>query len=292
MSEAVDLTPALLERFPLPHHPDDADKEDRGRALIVAGSREVAGAALLAGTAALRAGCGKLQIATGASVAPGLGIAMPEARVLSFRETGEGCIDPATVPDFAERCRHTNALVIGPGMEPGEGLTRLIERILANGADHPLVLDAAVLGHLAALERQARGWRGGLVLLPHAGEMARLLDWGADRIAADPAAAAREAADRYRATVLIKGEWSFVATPDGELFRYHGGGVGLATSGSGDTLAGIVGGLAARGADALTALLWGVHLHGEAGRILAQRVGRVGFLAREIPDLVPQLLEG
>ena len=103
--------------------------------------------------------------------------------------------------------------------------------------------------------------------------------------------AARRAAERYDAVALVKGRFSFVAAPDGRAFRFEGGGIGLATSGSGDVLAGIVGGLAARGADPLTATLWGVWLHGEAGRILTEQVGRVGFLAREIPDLVPGLLD-
>ena len=96
------------------------------------------------------------------------------------------------------------------------------------------------------------------------------------------ASAARRAAERYDAVALVKGRFSFIAAPDGRAFRFEGGGIGLATSGSGDVLAGIVGGLAARGADPLTATLWGVWLHGEAGRILTRQVGRVGFLAREL----------
>ena len=90
----------------------------------------------------------------------------------------------------------------------------------------------------------------------------------------------------------MKGAASFIVVPDGRSFTYPGGGVGLATSGSGDVLSGIVGGLCARGTDALTALLWGVWLHGEAGRRLTHRVGRLGFLARELPDEVPALLAG
>jgi NAD(P)H-hydrate repair Nnr-like enzyme with NAD(P)H-hydrate dehydratase domain len=106
----------------------------------------------------------------------------------------------------------------------------------------------------------------------------------------DPLLAVRRAAETYKATALVKGQYSFIAAPDGRAFRFEGGGIGLATSGSGDVLAGIVGGLVARGADTLTATLRGVWLHGEAGRILTERVGRVGFLAREIPDEVPELL--
>jgi NAD(P)H-hydrate repair Nnr-like enzyme with NAD(P)H-hydrate dehydratase domain len=120
--------------------------------------------------------------------------------------------------------------------------------------------------------------------------MARLLDCEADEVEADPLAAARTAADRFGAVTLIKGQYSHIVHPDGRAFRFEGGGVGLATSGSGDTLAGIVGGLAARGADPLTAALWGVYLHGEAGRALAQEMGRIGFLARELLDKVPGLM--
>ena len=90
---------------------------------------------------------------------------------------------------------------------------------------------------------------------------------------------------------VIKGQYSYIVSPGGRAFRFEGGGVGLATSGSGDALAGIVGGLCARGADPLTAALWGVYLHGEAGRTLAERIGRIGFLARELLDEVPALME-
>jgi NAD(P)H-hydrate repair Nnr-like enzyme with NAD(P)H-hydrate dehydratase domain len=128
------------------------------------------------------------------------------------------------------------------------------------------------------------------MLLPHAGEMARLLGIGREEVNADPLAAAHRAAATYRTVTLIKGEYSHVVAPDGRAVRFKGGGVGLATSGSGDTLAGIVGGLAARGAEPFTAVCWGVYLHGEAGRKLSREVGRVGFLARELLDEVPKLM--
>ena len=92
MSEPTELNRSTLEHFPLPHHPDDGDKEERGRLLVIAGSRELPGAALLAGIGGLRAGAGKLQIATAASISVQLGIAIPEARVVGLSETQEGCI--------------------------------------------------------------------------------------------------------------------------------------------------------------------------------------------------------
>ncbi|HEY0413092.1 MAG TPA: NAD(P)H-hydrate dehydratase [Allosphingosinicella sp.] len=290
MSGPEALDRALLERYPLPHHPDDSDKEQRGRLLVVAGSRELAGAALLAGVAALRAGAGKLQIATAESIAVPLAVAVPEARVVGFAETEEGCLAPGGIDRLLALAEGTQAVMIGCGLQHGPPLDALLDALLVRRLDVPLVLDAAVLGSLAPRAEALGAWPGGAVVLPHAREMARLLECEAEEVEADPLAAARRAARRFHVVALVKGQFSYIAHPDGRAFRFEGGGVGLATSGSGDTLAGIVGGLSARGADPLTAALWGVYLHGEAGRNLSQKVGRVGFLARELLDEVPSLM--
>lgn len=276
MSQAARLDANLLKSFPLPPLDEDGDKEDRGRVLIVGGSREIPGAAILAGVAAMRVGAGKLQIATDRSVAVAIAIAVPEARVTAASPV-------ALVKD-------AHAAVIGCGMDPDPKLDRLLGKILGCGAETSLVLDATVLGCLPDFADEVRAWRGGVTLLPHPGEMARLLECDAAAVEEDPASAVLRAAERYNAVALVKGHYSHIATPDGRLFDFEGGGIGLATSGSGDVLAGIAGGLAARGADPLTATLWAVWLHGEAGRSLAKRSGPVGFLAREIPELVLPLL--
>jgi len=288
MSETLDR--ALLHRFPLPDHPEESSKEDRGRLLVVAGSRELPGAAYLAAVAGLRAGAGKLQIATARSIAVQLGVAIPEARVVGHGETEEGCVDPVDIDRIVTLARGAAAVTIGCGLQSGASLERLLDALLACGVeDVPLVLDAAVLACLAPRAATLRGWPGGAVILPHAGEMAGLLGVAREEIEAEPEASARRAADTLGVVALIKGPVSYIVAPDGRSFRFEGGGVGLATSGSGDTLAGMVGGFAARGADSLTAALWGVYTHGEAGRILSERVGRVGFLAREILDLIPSI---
>ena len=290
MINAETLDARLLQAFPLPHVPEDSGKEDRGRLLVIAGSRELAGAALLAGMAALRAGAGKLQIGTARSIAAPLAVAVPEARVIGHAETEEGCIAEEGIAPLVRWAEAAQAVAVGCGMQPGPPLERLLGALLDGGAACPLILDAAVLDALPPLEPEVRRWPGGTILLPHAGEMARLLGRERDEIEADSAAAAREASERFNAVALIKGAFSYIAEPGGRAFRLEGGGVGLATSGSGDVLSGIVGGLCARGADPLTAALWGIWLHAEAGRALAQRVGRLGFLARELPDQIPGLL--
>jgi ADP-dependent NAD(P)H-hydrate dehydratase len=287
--EALDRD-LLLRDFPLPEVAEDGDKEDRGRLLVVGGSRELAGAVLLAGLGGLRAGAGKLQIATARSIAPHVAVAVPEARVVGFAETEEGCLAPEGTEALIELAAGTQAVVIGCGLQHGPPLDAMLDALFARRLDVPLVLDAAVLGSLAPRAQALRAWPGGAVVLPHAREMARLLEVEAEEVERDPLAAARKAAERFEVAALVKGQFSFLADPKGRAFRFEGGGVGLATSGSGDTLAGIVGGLAARGADPLTAALWGVYLHGEAGRRLTTRVGRIGFLARELLDEIPGLL--
>lgn len=277
MTDPAWLGSELLRDFPLPSLSEHGDKEDRGLALVVAGSGELPGTAILTGNAALRAGAGKLQIVTAAEVAVAVGVVATGARVIGGFE------------GIAERIEHAASVIFGPGMDR-EPCHDALRAVLAAPADAPLILDAAALGCLAGLAAEVRRWPGGVALLPHSREMSQLLDCAPEEVEIDPLLAAQRAAERYNAVALVKGGVSVIAAPDGRAFRFRGGGVGLATSGSGDVLAGLVGGIAARGADVLTATLWGVWLHGEAGRALTTRVGKVGFLAQEIADEVPALL--
>ena len=278
-----------LDRSALKAHPlppvIDGDKETKGRILVVAGSREVPGAALLAATAAMRAGAGKLRIATVESIAVELGIAMPEAMVVGLPEDDEGGFARAAVKRLAEQASEVDAVIAGPGMAPNESSANVAEALLAS--DARITLDAALLRALQPLDHERRDTP---ILLPHSGELASLLDCNEDRIEREPVGCGRRAAELYRSLVLVKGVTSHVVTPEGHVWTYDGGAPGLGVSGSGDVLAGIVGGLLARGAEPLNALLWAVWLHGEAGAALAKQVGPIGFLAREIADEVPLLL--
>jgi len=264
----VKLDRAALDAHPLPPIVD-GDKETKGRILIVAGSRAVPGAALLTATAAMRAGAGKLKIATEECVAVPLGIAMPEAMVVGLSDMD---LD-------------ADAIVAGPGMSSEEDCVRIAEELLASNAR--IALDAALLHALKPPEVARPSLP---VLLPHAGELSSLLDCDEGQVERDPIGCGRRAAETFRSVVLVKGVTSHVVCPEGEVWTYNGGAPGLGVSGSGDVLAGIVGGLLARGAEPLNALLWAVWLHGEAGAALAKKVGPIGFLAREIADQIPRLL--
>lgn len=283
------LDRAALEQHPLPPIVD-GDKNTKGRILIVAGSRDVPGAALLAATAAMRAGAGKLRIATVESAAMPLAIAMPEAMVLAVGEDSDGGFSGGAVDKISDAAKDADAVVAGPGVRRSDTCKRLADALLET--DAALALDVALLETLEPLHHRALHRPSLPALLPNAKELASLLDCGPDHVEHDPVGCGIRAAELYRSIVLVKGVISHVVTPDGDSWAYEGGAPGLGVSGSGDVLAGIVGGLLARGAEPLSALLWAVWLHGEAGARLAQKTGPVGFLAREIADEIPTLLPG
>lgn len=287
MSKATPLTAVELKRHPLPAM-TGGDKNSHGQLLIVAGSRDVPGAAILAGESAMRAGAGKLQVALPDDIAVPLGIAMPFAMSAGFATARDGGFANSAVRHVLDLARRADAIVAGPGMTANKATERLAAELCRLGK--PLALDAALLHALPEAAAEARRARLQPILLPHSGEMASLLGCAPDEVDSDPLGCGLRCAGRYDSIVLVKGVVSHVVEPGGRAWKYCGGAPGLGVSGSGDTLAGIVGGLLARGADPLTALLWSVWLHGEAGHRLSKTVGPVGFLASEIPREIPALL--
>jgi hydroxyethylthiazole kinase-like uncharacterized protein yjeF len=292
LDTAPELTPERLRRLPLPQPDERGDKEERGRVLVAGGERQNPGALLLAGVAALRAGAGKLRIAAPESIAVALGVALPEARVFALAETKGGAISPRSAAELAALAADVDALLLGPGMIDAESASPLTAGLLERLKGPAVVLDSGCFPCLAERREALHRLGGRAVLTPHAGEMATLLGIDRDAVAADPLAVARRAAAELGAVIALKGATTYVAGPGGEAYRYERGTIGLATSGSGDVLAGLVAGLLARGADALRAAAWGVYLHGEAGNALAAARGRIGYLARELSAEVPWLMDG
>lgn len=289
MSAEARVDAGLVRAMPLPPVRADADKEARGRVLVAAGSREMPGAVLLTGIAALRAGAGKLQLAVAASTAVAVGVAAPEARVFAVPETPEGDLDPAAADVLAEHAGRCDAVVLGPGASEPEAAAALTARLLAACEGASIVVDAAAMSGL----RQAgvaRRHAGRLVLTPHAGEMAALTGAAKAEVEADRALYARRVAAELQAVVALKGRETIVATPAGLCWRHSVDVPGLAVSGSGDVLAGVIGGLLARGAAPAQAAVWGVFLHAQAGLRLARALGPLGLLARELPGEIPALL--
>jgi hydroxyethylthiazole kinase-like uncharacterized protein yjeF len=257
--------------------------------LVLAAGAQVAGATVLTATAALRAGSGKLQVGAPRSLALPLALALPEARVIPAAETEAGELAPEAADELAEACGRSDAAVVGPGMLDEAAAGELTRRLL-QGDGPPLVVDAAAMPGLSADPEVARRRAGRLVLTPHAGEMASLAGVTLPQLLADRLGVARDAARRLQAVVTLKGAETLIVSPDGKAWRHAGGAAGLATSGSGDVLAGIIAGLIARGASPVQATVWGVFVHGQAGARLARRIGRLGFLARELLDEIAPVL--
>lgn len=292
MSATELLDAAWLRAHPLTMPDGGSDKNGRGRVLVVGGAEFVPGALRLTGEAALRAGAGKLQMATVRSAAMSLGVLVPEAAMIALPAQEDGEIAAGAADVLARHVARCDTLILGPGMSISPQTDELVAALLST-AEPPvtIVLDAAALTSARDLEPLIARHEGRVILTPHHGEMAILTGQDEQAIAAEPAAIAVRVARQFHATVVLKGERSVVADPAGRCLLHDGGCVGLATGGSGDVLAGIIGGLAARGAPPLTATAWGSWVHGRAGQELAAAVGSIGFLAREILPLIPRLLE-
>lgn len=259
----------MIADLELPRHDDDATKSERGCMLVVGGSRVTPGGVLLAGLAALRVGAGKLQLATVGSVAVPLAVAVPEALVAGLPESDDGHLTADGAERVGDLAARADAVVLGPGVLDDAGMDALLAAILDRCAG-VVVVDA---GALRALGRHGRV-RGRVIATPNGKELSAL---GADAISAAAASGA---------VVSCRDAVTTVAAPDGRTWEETAGCVGLATSGSGDVAVGAVGGLAAQGATLEAAAVWGARLHGLAG----ERLGGIGFLARELLDELPRVL--
>jgi hydroxyethylthiazole kinase-like uncharacterized protein yjeF len=268
------VTTVTLREWPLPQPGDD--KEARGRVLVVGGSTSTPGAVRLAGEAALRAGAGKLRLATARPAAPALAVAVPEAAVVALDTDDDGELSPSAAGVLRSEVDGKDAVLLGPGLTVPDAAVALLEVVVPH-VGRGAVLDALASAYVAAHPDRVPD---GSVLTVNPGELEHLELGGPAEVAA-----------RTGAVVLCGGSEKHVAAPDGRAWVVRGGGPGLASSGSGDVQAGLVAGLVARGADPAQAAVWAAFLHARAGEEVSARVGHVGFLARELPPLVPALLE-
>ncbi|GAB11993.1 hypothetical protein ARGLB_008_00120 [Arthrobacter globiformis NBRC 12137] len=319
------ITPTLLRSWPLPSA--GSDKYSRGAVLVVGGGRRTPGAALLAGTAALRAGAGRVTLAVAESVAVQLAVTLPEAGVIGLPQSAGGSVGDTGLENLLGDFDAADAVLIGPGLDDigqTEALLRgLLRHDSAKGpgqnAGPTVVLDAYALGALPRLADELDPWAGRLILTPNPTEAAILLGRDTRDLAADVV----ELAGKYRAVVSCQGMIAgppavgnpdgppAVGNPDGgnpdggssaggssaadfpatgDHWEVTTGYGGLGTSGSGDILAGAIAGLRARGTSDAQAACWGTHLHAAAGDRLASRVGSLGYLARELADELPPLM--
>ena len=282
----VVVTPAVLRDRPLPDHGEGTTKHARGRVLVVGGTAETPGAVLLAGVAALRAGAGTVQLATAATAASGLAIAVPEARVIGIDGEEPGDFDHSAVDKLQPLLDKADAVLVGPGTFAPEATAGLVRAAVdaLRATDGRLILDAGSLPLLQDEPSLLAPLGARAVAMPNPSEMALLLDIEEDTVDDDPEGVLRRAVERLGCVVTLRGAETWSAGPDTPPYLDQSGTSGLATSGSGDVLAGLIAGYAARGAEALDAVLWATHVHGAAATRCAAVTGDVGFLARELLD--------
>jgi ADP-dependent NAD(P)H-hydrate dehydratase / NAD(P)H-hydrate epimerase len=293
--EGAELLDDQIAAGLLPTRDKRGHKGSFGKLLVIAGSLDYAGAALLVCRAAGRAGAGLVTLAIPESLQPLFAAKIVEATTMALPEDDVEEIDPE--PSMARILDHDHdAIVIGPGLRPGLATAELVRLLLAAGDDGgsaPVVLDAEALRSLAAEEGWWEGDRRPSVLTPHAGEFARLRagsgvdpdadgDLGADDHAR--AAAARDAAAAWSQVVVLKGAKTVIAAPDGRLSVAPFENPALASGGTGDVLSGTIGSLLAQHLAPFDAARLGVYLHGLAGDSVRERLGDSGLLASDLPD--------
>lgn len=278
----------------LPQRPPRAHKGTFGRLLIVAGSLEYAGAALLAGLGSIRAGVGLACLATPEAVGIRLLGLVPELTAMLLVEEAPGLTAPPGWRRLATEAPGYDALVVGPGLGRQPATLRRARNFIGE-LRRPAVIDADALVALAEVQRWWQPLQAPLVLTPHAGEFARLLRMPAGETLLDDderrADAARDAAARWGQVLVLKGAHTIVATPDGDLLRSDIATPALATAGSGDVLAGAIGAFLAAGLSPFEAAGCGVAVHGAAGLLAEDRIGRAGVVARDIANLLPTAIE-
>jgi NAD(P)H-hydrate epimerase len=295
-------TPTLDDRAAaalLPERSARGHKGTFGKVLVIAGSLDYAGAALLVCRAAGRAGAGLVTLAVPESLQPLFAAKVVEATTMALPEDDVEEVDPE--PAIARILDHEHdAIVLGPGLRPGLATTELVRRLLAVPEDDaspaPMVLDAEALRSMATLGEWWSGTVRPCVLTPHPGEFARLRagagvepDADGDLSADDDArrTAARAAAQAWGQVVVLKGAKTVIAEPDGTVAVAPFENPALASGGTGDVLAGVIAGLLAQGLKPGPAARLGVYLHGTAGDMVRERLGDAGLLASDLPDAVP-----
>ena len=281
------ITPEQVARL-LPERPPDAHKGTFGRVLVVAGSRNYVGAAVLACSGAYRAGAGLVTLATPESVYPIAAARLTETTHLPLAETETGGIASQAVGQVRQVLGDCACLVIGCGLGQDEGTAMFVQGVLQDEAMSaiPALIDADALNSLSQTTDWHKGLKSLAVLTPHPGEMARLTGQTTAYIQEHRLETAREAAKEWGQVVVLKGAYTVIASPDGLTRVSPFANPGLASGGTGDVLAGVIGGLMGQGLSSLDAATCGVYLHAAAAEDLRHDLGDSGLIAS---DLLPEI---
>jgi NAD(P)H-hydrate epimerase len=285
----VELVDNATVAVKLPDRPPDAHKGTFGHAVVIAGSLGFTGAAALASEAVLRAGAGLSTLGCAASLQDIMASKLTEVMTRGLPDDGHGAISSNALDPALELIEKGDSAVVGCGLGTHPGTCELVHR-LVKSVRKPMIIDADGLNALSDDISTLEGVHGDLVLTPHPGEMARLLGTSTAEVQSNRLDAVRAAASRFNSTIVLKGARTLIAEPSGRVYVNPTGGPGLATGGTGDVLAGAIGGLLAQRLSALDAAICGAFFHGRAGDIAADELGAAGVIAGDVLRTLPYAL--
>lgn len=287
------MTPAMVRPL-LPRRPMDANKGTFGKVLVIAGSGNFIGAAVLACRGALRAGAGLVTLAAPAPLVKMVAGSLVEATYVPLPATSTGAIAASAAKEVLPRLGEYDAVAVGCGLGQEAETGAFLKALLSGGGQAPalrVVLDADALNLLSGMGDWWSRLKARAVLTPHPGEMARLVKASVKEVQQDRVQAGQQAAKGWGQTVVLKGAHTVVARPDG-LTRISPFAVpALATGGTGDVLTGVIAGLMAQGIEPFDAATAGVYLHGKSGERFMELHGESGLIASDLPALLPGLFQ-
>jgi len=271
----------------LPQRKFDAHKGDAGNLLVVAGSKGMMGAAIMAASAGLRAGAGKVTLAVPENLAYAVESGPPEIMTLSLPATPAGTIDASGFEIIMETSAAMDAMILGPGISMHPRTVELVHQLIQH-IGIPIVLDADGLNALSQDITALAGIRNDLILTPHPGEMARLNRISASEVQSHRVLVSIDFAVRHKVHLTLKGAHTINASPSGLAWLNPTGNPALASGGTGDVLAGVIGGFLTQGLSCERAMVAGTYIHGLSGDIAATEIGGIGLTATDLLTFLPR----
>ncbi|OBW63038.1 MAG: carbohydrate kinase [Dehalococcoides mccartyi] len=293
----TDIQAVLIEKdwakSVLPVRSPHANKGNFGRVMIVAGSDRYIGAAILAGSAAMRVGAGLVTLALPESLTGAVASRIPEATYLPLPEVSSGTADNSAARFVLSELGKYDVLLIGPGLGQTGYSARLVTEVLSNlPVGLKVIIDADALNILSAIPDWWLEYKFDAVLTPHPGEMARLAKTTTEAVQSDRFGLCQKFACKWGKTLILKGAGTIVTSPQGETLCNPAANPVLASAGTGDVLAGIIGGLLGQGVSLFEAAGLGVYLHSLAAEALRSEIGDAGVLASDLLLKLPVVIKG
>ena len=279
----------IVTRLPLlPPRTADSNKGDFGRVLVIAGSRGMSGAAVLCGSAALRAGAGLVRVAVPQEILPIVAAGNSCIMTAPMPQDDQGRFSAGAESELIALAQAGDVVALGPGLGRTQELTSLVKGLIQR-VTQPLVLDADGLNAVAGAADVLSNRAGSTIITPHPGEFARLLQTETAKVQANRRDLALQFAGKHKLILVLKGHATIVT--DGQrLYENTTGNPGMATAGSGDVLTGTVAALLGQGLEPFDAAQLGVYIHGLAGDLARDERGQVGLIAADLLDYLPRAI--